>query len=286
MKLHTWGLPEALRRVGLRVVETNGWTMRSHGELPPSPTVVWHHDASPPGDSPGALAWMVSNWSKASAQIWINRAGAVHLVGTGQAWHAGAVRPGQMQFGNNYSVGIETDHTVREPWPDAQLRALRLVTATILQRGSRDESALSFHSAICQPPGRKIDPDGLNLAAERQAVGQLLRGGIATLAPTAAAATTTSPAPAVREQTRPQVPPFPGTMRRGSRAPSRAAILALQQRLALHGKHAGRPWDFSSGPGTFGPRTEEAVRWFQRVSGRGLSVDGVCGEKTWRELWL
>ncbi|MEU1464064.1 peptidoglycan-binding domain-containing protein [Streptomyces sp. NPDC005727] len=34
--------------------------------------------------------------------------------------------------------------------------------------------------------------------------------------------------------------------------------------------------------GDFGPRTKEAVPWFQ--SGSGLTADGIVGNKTWRQL--
>lgn len=37
--------------------------------------------------------------------------------------------------------------------------------------------------------------------------------------------------------------------------------------------------------GLFGSKTTEAIAWFQRVSGRGLKVDGIVGPATWRELW-
>src|ERR1700712_1732463 len=116
MLLHPW-FPATLRAAGIVVVETAGWTGRSHGQYPAKVKCVWHHDASPPGDSPGALSWMISNWSSSSANVWIDRQGRWHLVGTGISWHAGSVLPGMP--GNMDSFGIETDHTVNEAWPAA-----------------------------------------------------------------------------------------------------------------------------------------------------------------------
>jgi hypothetical protein len=173
MLLHTW-LPGTLRSAGLRVVETPGWTNRSHGALPNNIKVVWHHDASPPGDSPGALNWMISNWDTSSANIWLDRYGTWHLVGTGVSWHAGRVLPGMPD--NFSSIGIETDHTTAENWPLAQIDSLRKGTAAIFRKQAVDSSWLHFHKTICSPPGRKSDPDGLTLGPERAKVAALISG--------------------------------------------------------------------------------------------------------------
>jgi peptidoglycan hydrolase-like protein with peptidoglycan-binding domain len=63
------------------------------------------------------------------------------------------------------------------------------------------------------------------------------------------------------------------TLRLGSRGSS---VIDLQTRLASAG--------FSPGPvdGIFGPRTDGAVRSFQRA--RGLRIDGIVGPFTWGEL--
>lgn len=174
MLLHTW-LPACLRAAGIKVVETPGWTGRSHGQLPGTIRVVWHHDASPPGDSPGAKDWMISNWSTASAQVWIDNSGTWHLIGTGVAWHAGSVLPGMP--GNFDSIGIETDQTTGEAWPKAQLDSLRRGTAAIFTRQNNPAGWLHFHKTICDPPGRKVDPTGLDLATERSNVSKLMSGG-------------------------------------------------------------------------------------------------------------
>ena len=52
----TW-VPDVLRKAGLQVVEYDGWRARGLSETrtfdPDS--VIWHHDASAPGDSPGVV---------------------------------------------------------------------------------------------------------------------------------------------------------------------------------------------------------------------------------------
>lgn len=169
--LLTW-LPEVLARAGIKVVLTPGWLTRSHGELPEDFDTVWHHDASPPGDSPGALDWMIANWDEASAPVWVDRAGVWYLVGCGVAWHAGKVLPGMP--GNFDSIAFETDHTTGEAWPAVQLDSMRRGTAAIFVARNRPASSLHFHKTICDPPGRKSDPDGLDLDTERAAVAALM----------------------------------------------------------------------------------------------------------------
>lgn len=173
MLLHTW-LPATLRGAGIKVVETAGWTGRSHGALPDKIKVVWHHDASAVGDSPGALNWMISNWANASAQVWLDNYGTWYLVGVGQAYHAGSVKAGMP--GNKDSIGIETDHTTGENWPAAQLNSLRAGTAAIFKKQAVGSDWLHFHKTICDPTGRKVDPDGLDLGAERSAVAKVMGG--------------------------------------------------------------------------------------------------------------
>lgn len=190
MTLDQW-LPAALRAVGLSVTECAGWRDRSHGALPDDPDVVQHHDASPAGDSPGALGWMLDNWNTASAQIWIDNYGGVFLVGAGVAYHAGRTAAGTTD--NADSVGIETDHTVGEAWPEDQLSALRLVSAVILAHGRKDAGSLWFHSTIAVPAGRKRDPDGLVLDDERRAVAAII-------------ATLNAPAPTVPATPEPSTP--------------------------------------------------------------------------------
>lgn len=62
-------------------------------------------------------------------------------------------------------------------------------------------------------------------------------------------------------------------LRQGSRGD---AVRALQLLLS------GRACDCGAADGAFGPRTDAAVRRFQRA--RGLTVDGVAGVRTWGAL--
>lgn len=166
-------LADVLRAVGVEVVEYDGWQSRG-AAFTDLTAVVWHHDASPVGDSPGVPAYMLRQHKAgaASAQVWVSRAGVWHLLAGGVAFHAGSVLPGMP--GNYASLGIETDHTTGEDWPVALLDSLRRGTAAILLALGVSADGLHFHKTICSPVGRKTDPDGLTLSVERQHVLALL----------------------------------------------------------------------------------------------------------------
>jgi len=153
---------------------------------------------------------------------------------------------------NSTSFGIETDHTVGEAWPTAQLASLRKGTAAILRRQKLSESALHFHKTICDPIGRKVDPAGLELLEERRRVHALLPYRI--------------PKQAV-------VPKFPGSFGPGSKGPH---VAFVQKKLGVDTSEGGL--------GTFGPRTRAAVVAFQRKRPWLWPADGVVGPKTYRAI--
>lgn len=170
-----------LRAAGITVVEYRGWrSRRAPGRFAPR-AVMWHHDASAPGPSPGMprLIAEVGNSSTPPplAHVWVDRRGRWHLTASGRANHAGTGRGWGVipaNSGNTYSIGIETDHTVGERWPPDQRRALRLGTAVLLKHlGVRPRNALCGHKEYA--PGRKIDPAGMNLAVERRRVAELMK---------------------------------------------------------------------------------------------------------------
>jgi hypothetical protein len=75
--------------------------------------------------------------------------------------------------GNDDSAGIETDHTTGEDWPPALLDSLRRGTAAIMRHyGWSADDALWGHKETA--PGRKPDPDGLDMAHERRTVAALI----------------------------------------------------------------------------------------------------------------
>jgi len=165
MRRADW-LVTTLQNAGLKVVAHAGWQGRGDN-FADLRAVVLHHDASPPGDSPGVPAYMLREMAagRAGAQLWVNRQGVWHVLAAGVAYHAGRVLDGMP--GNTTSLGVELDHTTGESWPQAQLDAMRLGVAAILVRLGRDAGSLHMHKTICSPAGRKSDPAGLDLTAER-----------------------------------------------------------------------------------------------------------------------
>lgn len=167
-------LGDVLRAAGVEVVEVHGWKDRGNGSLF-ADAVVWHHDGSPPGASPNVPGYIARevDAGRAGANVWVGLDGRWHLIAAGRTFHAGKVRVGKP--GNAQSIGIETDHTTGEPWSGVELLAsLRKGTAAVLAHMGRDVTRLEFHKTVCDPPGRKHDPDGLDLFTEREAVDALM----------------------------------------------------------------------------------------------------------------
>ena len=76
--------------------------------------------------------------------------------------------------GNQYYLGIETDHNTGEKWTKEQIDSLRKGTAALMKHYGLDPKvALEFHKTYA--PGRKNDPDGLNLTVERRRVARLMK---------------------------------------------------------------------------------------------------------------
>lgn len=169
-------MADVLRGAGVPVVEYPGWRTRYRADGPYNPrAVMWHHDASAPGPSPSVPDFLASPANN-GAQCWVDTAGAWWLIAAGRMWHAGTgiswgVIPANA--GNTYAIGIETDHTVNEAWPSAQLSSLRRGTAALMRRlGASPHNALVGHKEYA--PGRKIDPAGLDMNVERPIVADLI----------------------------------------------------------------------------------------------------------------
>ena len=284
----TW-LPSVLRSAGITVVEHDGWARRglSSKVMGFRPRyVVWHHDASPVGDSPGVPAYMIRNFQKAGAQIWVDRKGRWHLVAAGRAPHAGVVKPGKP--GNSTSIGIETDHTTGEKWPEPLLASLRIGTAAILYHLKQPVSNLEFHKTICFPPGRKNDPAGLDLVAERSRVGkEIVNLNVKPVAPKPPAKKPVAPKPPAKKPVAPKPPVTPTVSlskltnaakldpkRKASAYPSGTKVVeaALVAEKLLATKYLD---------GHYGTVTIDAYKKWQRKCGfTGKAADGIPGPKT------
>ena len=174
-----------------------GWQGQSYRDVK---FILWHHDASPQGDSPGALWWMKYNDLAPAGCIWVcsgcngaHASGTWHLIAAKLSNHAGTGGPGWgigKDAMNAYAVGIETDHTYGESWApakkQAQLNSLRLGTAALMKAyGLNPNPSLLRHldwtngmiDGVPRLPtfGRKNDIDGLDIHAERRRVAELMQ---------------------------------------------------------------------------------------------------------------
>lgn len=151
-----------------------GWNGLGYRELR---GIMWHHDASPAGDSPGALDWCMYSELAPCAAIWIDRKGKWFVYAAGQTNHAGVgsspLAPNST--GNQVYLGIETDMGAPgEAWPKPLLDSLRKGTAVLMKHYDLDPKvALEFHKTYA--PGRKNDPAYLDLKKERRRVARLMK---------------------------------------------------------------------------------------------------------------
>jgi N-acetyl-anhydromuramyl-L-alanine amidase AmpD len=248
-------LASALGTAGLDVVELPGWQECGHGPMTELRGVMVHHTGSDTATAQ-SLAAGRPDLAGPLAHLHIARTGTVTVLAAGAAWHAGA---GELPWvpadrGNRYLVGIECANTGTAPdaphrqnWPDAQYLALVAVCGAMCARLRLPAARVVGHREYAGRAQGKWDPGAIDLA--------VLRGDIeARLAPGQG-------------------------LRGGDHGPR---VARLQRRLrAAYAAYAGH----LAVDGDFGPRTDAAVREFQRRSD-GLTVDGVVGPVTAAALRL
>lgn len=250
----TW-LPDVLRGAGLKVSLVPGWESRGQDGLGRILGVICHYTATPDvhrnmptldllqrgrEDLPGPLC-----------QLGLGRDGTYYIVASGRANHAGRGEWNGITTGNTNFIGIEAENSGRadDPWPAVQLDAYHRGVAAILREVGRTAASCCGHREYALPSGRKSDPN-VGMDEFRQRVATILGGAL----PPPVLIPASETGGRARE-----------TLRRGDTGP---LVTELQQRL-------GMP---ESQP-LFGPKTEAAVREFQRQ--RGMVPDGIVGPKTW-----
>lgn len=255
-------LPEALKAAGLKVAEVPGWQTRGQGDVGPTLGVLCHHTAGLKTGNMPSLNVLVKGRSDLPgplAQLGLGRDGTYYVIAAGRSNHAGKGNWKGVTAGNTNLIGIEAENTGLpndSPWPDVQLDAYHRGVAAILKHAGRAADFCAGHKEYALPKGRKSDPD-LDMVAFRTAVAAIMAG--------AAPAATTIPAA--------EPPANPGaaagrpTLRRG------AAGDLVKQIQAKVGVDVD---------GTFGSKTEAAVRAFQRD--HNLVPDGIVGPGTWAAL--
>lgn len=254
-------LPTVLESAGLKVAPVPGWETRSRRDVKQILGVICHHTATKkPGNMP-SLRTLIEGTDKVPgplAQLGLGRDGTYYVVAAGRCNHAGTGSWKGIATGNDNFIGIEGENgggPDEMPWPEVQMDAYRRGVAALLKHVNRPVEFCAAHKEYA--PTRKPYDPLFDMNMFRGSVAAILNG--------------TTPPPIL-------IPPVepPGaegtvgrpTLRRGSTG---EAVLILQKKLVS-----------TNADGFFGPKTEAAVRVFQRQ--HDLVPDGIVGPKTWRIL--
>ena len=254
-------LADVCRGAGLTVVEEPGWRTRGHGPMVAVDGAVVHHTAGPAAGTFPSRDVLVDGRPDLDGplcHLGIDRAGAVHVIASGLAWHAGQVRA--VTYANPRRIGIECEATGRDgvptDWPAVQLEALEVLCAALAIEWHFGAGDVLGHKEVCYPVGRKIDPHPLLMASLRTAVDRR----IAILG-----APSGPPSPVPPATSRP-------VLSYGNRG---SAVSALQVRLRA------LSWDVDV-TGRFDDATRRAVLGLQVAA--GLVTDRIVGPRTWAAL--
>lgn len=178
-------LAGVLRNAGLDVIEVPGWQTRG-ADLGDVAVVIGHHTATSAkatGDMP-TLRMLVDGRGEPTdpdylpgplSQLGLGRSGTCYVVAAGKANHAGKGAWTGIQASNR-TIGIEAEHPGdNSPWPAQQLDAYDRLIAALLRRLGYPATSYCGHREWALPPGRKPDPRGIDLHAQRTRVAELLR---------------------------------------------------------------------------------------------------------------
>lgn len=250
-------LPEVLRKAGLKVAETDGWTERGRGEMGTVRGVMCHHTGTAaPGNMPTLRILKEGRGGSHPlpgplSQLGLGRDGTFYVIAAGRANHAGAGLWQGVKTGNSSFIGIEGENSGGDPndWPPEQMDAYRRGVAAILNHIGAKAIMCCGHREYALPRGRKPDPL-FDMDRFRLDVSNIMNG----------VGEIRKPIPAI------DVASGKRTLRRGDRGED---VGIVQRRVGVEDD------------GIFGPATEAAVRAFQRSIVPALVGDGIVGPKTW-----
>lgn len=257
-------LADVLKIAGLKVSPVPGWENRGRGDVSKIFGVLCHHTAGPKTGNMPSLNTIVNGRAGTSplpgplAQLGLGRDGTFFIIAAGKAIHAGRGNWKGVVNGNSNFIGIEAENTglPGDPWPEVQMDAYRRGVAAILKHLGRGADFCAGHKEYALPKGRKPDPN-FDMNAFRTAVAAFISGD--------------GPAPelipAVEQPVEAGAPAGRPTLRRRA---SGDLVKQIQSKVGV------------AADGHFGPRTEAAVRAFQRT--HKLVPDGIVGPATWRAL--
>jgi len=252
----TW-LAKVLQDAGLKVAEVDGWKTRGRADMGIVKGVLCHHTAGRLEGNMPSLRVLIDGTSKLTgplANLGLGRDGTFYVVAAGRANHAGSGEWRGVTSGNSQLIGIEAENTGERtgskkdfPWPEVQMEAYERGVAALLTHLGAEPIMCCGHKEYA--PNRKIDPT-FEMGPFRTRVAGLMAGTIA-------------PRPPIPSQDAHDRP----TLRRGAKGD---LVEEIQAKV-------GAKVD-----GDFGPKTEAAVRQFQRE--HGLVPDGIVGPLTWSAL--
>ncbi|MEO8620905.1 MAG: N-acetylmuramoyl-L-alanine amidase [bacterium] len=250
-------LPDALRAAGLKVALVDGWEERGKADVGPTLGVICHYTATVGGGNMPTLKTLINGREDLPgplSQLGLGRDGTYYIIAAGRANHAGKGMWNGIVTGNRNMIGIEAENSgsKKDPWPDVQVDAYQRGVAAILGHAGRTAASCCGHKEYALPAGRKSDPN-LDMDLFRQAVAEILAGS--------------APAPVLIPAEEPSGKARP-TLRRGATGD---AVKELQRKLKVDPQN-----------GTFGPKTEAAVREFQRT--HSMVPDGIIGPKSWAAI--
>lgn len=162
-------IAQALRDVGLTVVETPGWLTRGASRFAPIGLLV--HHTGPYSSIKSMVALLIKGRADLPGplcQIGLDQHGTCHIIAAGRGNHAGE---GSWlgRTGNVYFAGIEAFHPGdASPWPPAQLDAYHRAAAALCRLWGFRSEMVAGHKEYA--PRRKIDPKGIDMPTFRAAV--------------------------------------------------------------------------------------------------------------------
>ena len=152
-----------LRDIGLQPHEVPGWQTMGHRDVQGFKGIVVHHTAC--GGHGDILDLDILEHGRPDlagplCNIAIGRLGTVVTVAAGVAYHAGSgdgwynIDP---NTANDWTIGIEAENLGdgSDPWPDAELRAMYMTCAALLDYGKLPTCMCFGHKEWTT---RKIDP--------------------------------------------------------------------------------------------------------------------------------
>lgn len=266
--------------------------------------VVWHHTACGTfsrGNMPSL------NWCRFPGQyagkarachIVVGRDGHLQIIAGRGAYHAGAGGPMRVNgtyipenLGNRYLIGIEIEassttkvrrknrQTPKNGMNPAQFEAVAKFCAALFDELGWDTAAAIRHRDWA--PKRKIDV-GIPLSEIREKIDSYRKAPSKPATP----AKPKPEKPAAKPKPKPPAKPKPSAkpvVRLNSIKPGRKnkQVLIVQEAL----KKEFRTFDYSSGPGIFGPLTKAAYsKWQKKLGYTGKDADGIPGLTSLRKL--